>query len=298
MINNRCDYFSKQWIGGPFVAMLRLTPVKKGASIPSSFFTKMPVRKRNDRRARWIKRGKLKSWTFIVLYHLSRSQTFVEYIVVKAVYPSSYVDPHVLNKSVKQVLGSIWKIDVENTSVPLRVEFNNYIRYQLLLKDLLVYIGINVSKDIGYVPQYVGCNLRRGKVDVLDEILFPVVSEFDVYLLQKGFFVTELFFCDQVDLLPEEFTISVTCLNTIHFHVKNITIHRFSLIPANDATLLIGIDETNTNFDKQTVRICAHEFEQNRSVGSVVTVHVLGLFVTLTVTMYFAYMILYYVICL
>ena len=57
LINNRCEYFSSKWIGGPFAVMLRLTPVANGIFIPYSFFEGMDESKRHDARRGKKSRG-------------------------------------------------------------------------------------------------------------------------------------------------------------------------------------------------------------------------------------------------
>jgi hypothetical protein len=287
MINNRCGYFSKQWVGGPFVVMLRLTPLSNDKPMQNSFFERMDKSKRHDRQARWIKRGQLKFWNFHIFYHLSRYHNIIEYIVVKAVYPSKYVDPHILYQSVKESLGRIWHIDVENSTFTFKVGFNDHIKYRLIFKETMVHFGINKSNEFAFIPSFeLFCKtVPKDKFNSgmeYNEVLFPAISYIDENVLNEGFFVTELFFCYQVNLYQEEFEFQSSCLNTIFFKVTNVTLHRFSLVKTNDEKLQNTGDEKKSNsLAKQTVRICASEFPNNLTIATFAKIPVL---ITMTVS--------------
>jgi hypothetical protein len=289
LFNNRCEYFSSKWIGGPFAVMLRLKPVANGIFIPYSFFEGMDESKRYDRQARWIRRGQLKFWNFRVLYHLSKNQNFVEYIVVRAVYPSSHVDPNFLHKSVKGALGKIWHIDVQNLTYTFRVSLNDFVDYELVSRDAILSIRVNESFNELYLPSIETCVKDVTQLDY-EKILFPVVLNQDEVQLKEGFFITELFFCDQVDLFPEEFDL-LKCSKTIFFKVKNVVLDKFRFVAKGEVTLEQNIDggTISRKLYNETVRICASEFEE--SVAGDVKELDSGVFVTISITMSIAYMI-------
>ncbi|XP_045179784.2 uncharacterized protein LOC123539283 [Mercenaria mercenaria] len=277
LINNTCDYYSREWIGGPFAVMLRLSPLNKDTFLQSSFFRDMSTQNKNDGRARWIRRKTLKQWKFLVLYHPFQNQfTSVEYIIVKTTYPSNSVDPHFLMASVSKALEDVWEINYLNSTFYFKVSLNEYFKYDLIFHDDILsmgIMGINIHPfKFAYYPELMKCILN---IDY-EFMLFPV-SDMHENELDEGFFVTKLFFCEQIDLLPEEVSYYNICPAGVFFKVKNVTLHTFSRVTLPGATL--NTAKTSTTFptlDGMTVRVCVDEFEQNTSVSTSTSVHILG----------------------
>lgn len=238
--NNKCGYQSTSWIGGPFAVMLRLTPVGENSLIPLSFFTELPMAYKYDRKAKWLKRNALKQWNFVFLYHHAQNKAFVDFIVVKATYPSNSVNPNHLAKLVKAALRDTWLMTYGNSTITLNVTLNKYNMYD--------YVTFEVSENATHVKEFcpvtmicVGLSVQNKFCE--KERIYPVLQT-DENQLNWGIFVTELFFCDQVELFPEEFT--YRCL-ALYFKVRNKTLHSFHKI----------VNELNGDLK---VRVCVDEF--------------------------------------
>ena len=69
-------------------------------------------------------------------------------------------------------------------------------------------------------------------------------------------FITKLFLCRQVDLIPVEYHDNG---DSIFFKVRNITIRDFRRVNVKMNSLLMASNNSNTTL--QTIRICLNEFQ-------------------------------------
>lgn len=264
-LNNQCGYHSNSWVGGPFAVMLRLMPVRKNMLIPFSFFTDMPTTYRYDRKAKWLKRSTLTKWNFVFMYHQARETAFVDFIVVKATYPFTSVNPNYLAKMVNRALKDTWLMAYGNSSMELQVTFNKYNSYKFV-----TFAGtVNSTHDHGFCPSAITClGLNIQNEFCIKELINPIIPISEKQL-NEGIFVTKLFFCDQVELLPDEF--SYNCLSVL-LYVKNTTVHSFSKV----------MDLLNGDLK---VRVCVDEFPLIGKTTSIMTACSARIFATVIMAM-------------
>lgn len=219
--------------------MLNLIPVPKNM-FSFSFFTDLPTTHRYDRKARWLKRNTLTEWNAMLMYHQTLETAFVDFIVVKATYSFSSVNPNYLVKMVNRALKDTWLISYGNSSMALKVAFNKYNSY-----NFVTFAGtVNSTHDHGFCPFAITCFGLNPQNNFCFEELINLILPISEKQLNEGIFVTKLFYCDQIELLPEEF--SYICLSVV-LNVKNITLDSFSKV----VDLLSG---------DLNVRVCVDEF--------------------------------------
>jgi hypothetical protein len=231
---------------------------------------------KKDETARWIKRKTLKKWTFYVFQHFHRNGSFIDFLVVKAIFNFNSANPSSIEKQVKAAMRDNWYIIQNNVTVSLKIELNKYKSYSMCarsLKDNIFspeYDGFYESYvqdqlSIVYIPDELMLKEKRcsfisirgrilNQVDVEDELVY-MISNFPWSSLVNEIVITKLFFCRQVDLFPEEYDDNV---HNIFFKVRNVTLYNFRRI----SSFVYNQNRSNegTNDGKKNIRICLNEF--------------------------------------
>ena len=248
-----CRFYSHRWIGGPFVITLMLKPDTSKYKIPKAYFENMPRRNRNDRMAKWLKRKTMKQWKISTFYHTSDDGDSVEYLIIEAKLQFSSVNPKHIEETVKAAFDDTWYILNENKKITLKLYFSEGRSYIVYLVDF----GTRaVSTAQNYTYSYT--LFREGDNDSNeneDDPLFYVSDRVYVPPVGDQILLTKLYFCHQVDLLPDEYEDDNN--KRIFFTVKNVTLYDFRRVNSI----------TSGDVVKQTVRVCLSEFETAPSVG-------------------------------
>jgi hypothetical protein len=220
---------------------LKLTPINN-KTIPGEFFSKLP--KDDDKKnklAPWLHRGAMQNWSVIPLIQAPEDEEAVRYIIATVTYPSNYANPSYLRDVIKQALTETWFLKYEEEEYPLSVKLNEIIKYSQASIDTLHggRIGtINIT-TLFYLADYL---MYKMQLVSSDDYLIPL---YPTEWIKTGMFLTKLFLCEQVDLLPEEYTFSQF---EIYFEVTK-------------KALYDGEFRVVSGTPEETVRICIDEFE-------------------------------------
>ena len=230
-----------------------LKPDTSKYKIPKAYFENMPRRNRNDRMAKWLKRKTMKQWKISTFYHPSDDGDSVEYLIIEANFPFSPVNPKHIEDTVKAAFDDTWYIVTDNDKITLKLYFSEGKSYIVYLIDFVTGAG---STAQNYTHSY--ALLREGDNDSNDyeeEPLFYVSDRVYVPPVGDQILLTKLYFCHQVDLLPDEYEDDNN--KRIFFTVKNVTLYDFRRVNSI----------TSGDVVKQTVSVCLSEFETTPSVG-------------------------------
>lgn len=197
-LGGRCQFFSKEWIGDPFTVVLKLIPLDRLTKLHASVISNIQSEFKNDPKPKWLKRKAMKNWIVrTLLYRPSADKKYIEYFVAFSQFPFSSVDPSRLWAIVQRTLNETWRLTVKNTTVPLQVQFNRRDQYQKVHRSYLQSEGIIIDQEYGYINSY------STHKDSEERYLFGV---YDMYYYSKGpVYLNELFFCNRIKLMPEEF---------------------------------------------------------------------------------------------
>ena len=240
---------------------MRAEAVTTKSRISRAFFDEMPQAEKNDITAKWLKRKTMKRWHIVSLYHLSADNISIDYLIVEAKYPFKSVNPSNIERTVKMTLENYWYIFDKNESIALKMFMNMYEESfvvhseipkvpELPKRDNRTYISSHFSEDHGRLYNLMGEDLLKPDDILLYKVSMGLWEPFEEVIL-----ITNLFFCIQVDLLPEEFE---DYTYSIFFKVKNVTLYNFRRI--NSLRENSSLEKPGIYGGSQTVRVCLHEF--------------------------------------
>jgi hypothetical protein len=252
MLNNKCDFYSSQWYGGPFSSLLKLTPLNSEV-IPMEIFSNMSVDIRSNNMAMWLYRGALQTWHVLPLIQGTKDQTAVKYLITKVTYPYSSVDPFYLQAVLKEALKETWMLTYNGVQFPLKATLNEVLDYTPFPSRQLQGQGINTNQPYIFIPSYI---FYTGITKTLREYLSPLYL-FPVENFKTGVFLSQLFFCEQIDLVPEEYDFHFT---TTFFKVTHKTIYDASFRNVN---IDMYKSQSSPVVESLTVRVCIDEFFDN-----------------------------------
>ena len=262
MVRGKCEFYSNRWIGGHFAISLRAEAAMNKFKISRTFFDDMPQNIRNDNLAKWLKRKTMKRWKLTSFYHLSADNVSVDYLIVQARCPLRSVSPKYIEETIKRTLEEPWYIYDKNKRIPLKMfmnEGNSYVIRNVDISDKLdesttEIINIDIKN---YHSEFALINKDDILYKVSEGLWEPLVNEI---------LITNLFFCDQVDLLPEEYEDNGI---SIFFKVTNTSLYDFRRV--NSITEipksyfeLYGMFQVPV---PQIIRVCLREFGSTTNNG-------------------------------
>lgn len=251
-LGNKCDFHSTEWIGGPFTAVLKLSPLEKARKINISTIFDQMESLRYDKKARWLKRNAMRAWNVQTLYKPSVNKKYVDYILVFSSYPKNSINPRKLQNVLKNTLKETWFVEDDGTNIRLKVELNYFEHYMRKRGEN----GMDV-----YVSSMLLFNDYMANED---ESLFPILFKDDEKFGHIGLYINKLFLCDQIDLFEDEF--EIISVNSVLFKVTNTTLY-----------------ETEYRITEEgKIRICVNNFPVNSCDGRCINYHVILLWVWLT----------------
>jgi hypothetical protein len=153
MLNNKCDFYSSQWYGGPFSFLLKLTPLNSKV-IPMEFFSNMSVDIRSNSMAMWLYRGALQTWHVLPLIQETEDQTAVKYLITKVTYPYSSVDPFYLQEVLKKALKETWMLTDNGVQFRLKAALNEVLDYTPIPSRRLQDQGIYTNQLHVFISDY------------------------------------------------------------------------------------------------------------------------------------------------
>ena len=230
--------------------------------ISRNVFDDMPQNIRNDNLAKWLKRKTMKRWKLTSFYHLSADNVSVDYLIVQARCPFHSVSPKYIEETIKRTLEEPWYIYDKNKRIPLKMfmnEGNSYVIRNVDISDKFngstkKIKNIEIKNSNSEFALINSANLMSDESE--DAILFKVSEGLWEPLLEE-ILITNLFFCIQVDLLPEEYEDNT---NRIFFKVTNTTLYDFRRVNS------IAENDHNIPFP-QIIRVCLSEFGKPTNTG-------------------------------
>ncbi|KAL4220644.1 hypothetical protein ACF0H5_021040 [Mactra antiquata] len=242
-LGTKCGFYSEEWIGGPFTAVLKLTPRDSTLKIPISVLHDLREKYQYEAKASWLKRNATKHWTIELLYKPSSDKKYIKYFMVFASHPYTHVHPAHLLKIMKQTITETWILIVKETTLPLAVQFNNFERYKMKRRATLLKHRLTIDEDYAYVTLNLYLNENDESYQL---VVFPKDLRFPTSTIDP-IFLNELFLCDQIELRPEEYLLN----------------HRLQLLFKLTNDTLYEAEYRIT--DAGTVRVCLDRFKLNNN---------------------------------
>jgi hypothetical protein len=155
------------------------------------------------------------------------------------------------------------------------VEFNEFEKYSIFGlpgNDLL-----NVTRYSYYPHIKTSCQLENIGDFEHKHIIYSLTKK-SRSELNDGMFITKMFFCNQVELLPDDYEFSPpSCLHNIFFKVKNQTMHRFTALPTTNYP---DLSSPLKSFHR--VLVCEDEFGGTANENTSLFVNIYNLFLMLS----------------
>ena len=149
-----------------------------------------------------LKRNTFQSWKLRLLYKSEESGVLIKHFVAQVLYVSRdlSINPTSLLRSVESSLHQRWRIELPDKSYDLSVGLDvNYWYMPHVHKE-------NGSVEMLYAPRwliYWASDVSNQQIE-RNQLLKEVID--DIGRLPKGVIViSKLFFCEQVELLPDEY---------------------------------------------------------------------------------------------
>ena len=270
LVHGKCEFYSNRWIGGPFAISLRAEAATNEFKISKAFFDEMPQNVRNDNLAKWLKRKTMKRWKLTSFYHLSADNVSVDYLIVQARCPFLSVSPKYIEQTIKRTLGEPWYIYHKNKRIPLKKYMNKGNSYVVgtvrNIEEHNVSLNATEVKEMKTIASvFALMNSDNLMSTELEDALLVKVPEGLWVSLKEEILITNLFFCNQIDLLPEEYEDNGI---SIFLKVTNTTIYDFHRVNSI-AEIPRSFNENGHNIPiPQIIRICLREFGKPTNIGN------------------------------
>lgn len=236
-LHDKCDFYSKEWIGDKFSVLLKLTPTNQINEFPVAILTDKSVILRRDKKCRLLKRKAMKHWNIKLLYHPTNDREFVQFLVVMATHPSTSVHPYLMKRTIEKSLKEIWIFSSDWVTIRLKVSINKHHRYEQSRVSNLSNFNATNSYPVAFTRHIWKVDDRiLADTEYLIPISTVAAHEFiDVINLNR------LFFCHQVALQKDEY--ESLHRNKVLFFVTNKTLYsnEFRVAPSDD--IYVCIDE-------------------------------------------------------
>jgi hypothetical protein len=256
-VRGKCEFYSDRWVGSRFAVTLRVKPATNKSTFSRAFFDEVLKIDRSDKFAKWLIRKTMKQWEMVPFYRLSQNNVSVEYLIIQATRHFISVNPNFIEQTIQKTLKDFWYISYENKKIPLKV----------MLTKGKPYVLQRIDKDAGNSPSVLSANPKIVYMLIKDGYIFNSNHSKEKYLhivpggqwklIVEEILITNLFFCNQIDLLPDEYVINAA--HTIFFKVKNTTLFDYRRVYTHKKPLA-GMPEV--------VRICLSEFGQTNNIGN------------------------------
>jgi hypothetical protein len=208
VVRGKYKFYSHRWIGSHFAITLLVKAGTKRSKLSLAFFDEMPQIDRNDKFAEWLKRKTMKLWEIISFYTLFADNVSVEYLIIEARCLFVSVKLSDIEQTVQRTLEELWYNLNKNERIPFKVSMNddkcNIVRNmvpseqnntnvsveKLESKEKFLYIySLETDTDTSNTD-----NSRKELFKISDSLWTPLIG---------GTLITNVFFCQQVDLLSE-----------------------------------------------------------------------------------------------
>jgi hypothetical protein len=257
LVRGKCEFYSDRWVGSRFAVTLRVEPATNKSTFSRAFFDEVLKIDWSDKFAKWLIRKTMKRWEIVPFYRLSENNVSVEYLIIQATRHFISVNPKFIEQTIQKTLKDFWYIFYEDKKIPLKV----------MLTKGKSYVLRRIDNKAGDSPSVLGANPKTVYMLIRDGYIFNSNDSKDKYLhivpggewkpIVEEILITNLFFCNQIDLLPDEYVINAA--HTIFFKVKNTTLFDYRRVYTLKKPLA-GMPEV--------VRICLSEFGQTINIGN------------------------------